>query len=73
MTRQEIEDLVRRDALSCGIPEVEDWARKWLDGSDRSEAAADAASDVAAAAADAAWSSALAAARAARIAAWEDV
>ena len=31
---------VTNHALHCGIPGVERWAQKWLDGSDRSESAA---------------------------------
>src|SRR5665213_206228 len=39
-----IEGIVRRavtqHALRCGVPAVEAWAQGWLDGTDRSEAAA---------------------------------
>jgi len=55
---------VTTHALRCGIPAVEVWAQSWLDGTDRTGAAARAAARAAAWAA--AW-----AARAARAAAWE--
>ena len=58
-----IERIVTRavttHALACGDPVVEAWARRWLSGEDRTEAAARAA----------AWAAAWAAARAAREAA----
>ena len=34
---------IRNHALNCGIPTVEAWAQNWLDGTDRSNAAAAAA------------------------------
>jgi len=46
---------VEKHCLRCGVKEVEEWARKWLDGEDRAE--------------DAAWDAAQAAAQAARAAA----
>ena len=55
---------VTTHALRCGIPAVEVWAQSWLDGTDRTGAAARAA------AREAAWAAAWAA-RAARAAAWE--
>jgi hypothetical protein len=51
---------VTNHALHCGVPAVERWAQGWLDGTDRTEAAA-----------TAAWETALAAAWAARAAARE--
>jgi hypothetical protein len=69
--------VVERHALHCGIPEVEQWAARWLGGEDRTEAAAwdawaaaRAAWPAARAAWDAAWD-AWAAARAAWAAAWD--
>ena len=60
---------VRRHCLKCGIPAVEQWAKVWLSGEDRSYAAT-ASAAWAASAASAAWAaSAARAARAAR-AAW---
>ena len=75
---------VETHALRCGIPAVEAWARKWLDGSDLSYQAAAAAAAAAAGwaaavaweevRAEAAWASAArAAARAAAAAAWAEV
>ena len=55
---------VTTHALTCGIPAVETWARRWLSGEDRTQAAADAAEWAAA------WAAARAAAWAARAAAW---
>jgi len=66
---------VTSHALHCGNTAVEEWARGWLDGTNRSQAAdaadaaACAAADAAADAADAAWAAARAAAWAARAAA----
>ena len=34
---------VTNHALHCGVPGVEQWAQRWLDGTDRTEAAAEAA------------------------------
>src|SRR3990172_2673676 len=64
---------IRAHALECGVPPVEAWARGWLEGKDRSQAAAAAwAAWAAWAAADAAawaaWAAAAWAARAARAA-----
>jgi len=42
---------VTNHALHCGVPAVERWAQRWLDGIDRTEAAATAAEEVAWAAA----------------------
>jgi len=58
---------VTNHALHCGVPGVEQWAQRWLDGTDRTEAAATAAEEVAWAAAAA---RATATARAAEAAAW---
>lgn len=64
--RRAIERIVARavetHALHCGIDTVEAWARAWLSGEDRSEAAARAAAGAAWAAARAAWVAAWAAA-----------
>ena len=58
---------VTNHALHCGVPGVEQWAQRWLDGTDRTEAAAMAAAEAAARAAEAAaWAAAWAAAAAAR-------
>jgi hypothetical protein len=63
---------VTNHALHCGVPEVELWAQRWLDGTDRTGAAACSAASAAwteeqeAAARAAAW----AAAEVARAAAW---
>jgi len=72
---------VTTHALRCGIPAVEVWAQSWLDGTDRTGAAARAAARAAAwaaawaarAARAAAWEAAREAARAARAAAWAAV
>jgi len=48
---------ITNHALGCEIPEVEQWAAKWLSGEDRSQAAAEAA-------AEAAWAATWAAAEA---------
>ena len=48
---------ITNHGLGCGIPEVEQWAAKWLSGEDRSQAAAEAA-------AEAAWAATWAAAEA---------
>ena len=54
---------VKKQCLKCGIKSVEEWAKNWLNGTDRTEAAAcDAAS-----AAGAAWDAARDAARDAQI------
>ena len=72
-TARTVTRAVTSHALHCGNTAVEEWARGWLDGTDRSQAAAEAArfaadaADGAAAAADAAW----AAAGAARFAAMD--
>ena len=72
-----LEMIMRRaitaNVLHCGVKAVEQWARQWLSGEDRSEAAAWAAGDAAwAAAGDAAWAAARDAAwDAARDAAWD--
>ena len=56
--------VVTNHALHCGVPEVELWAQRWLDGTDRTGAAA-------CSAASAAWTEEQeAAARAAKMAAW---
>lgn len=60
---------VRTHYLECGVPDVERWARAWLDGSDRSYTRADAAARDAAATRDAARAAAYAAS-AARAAAY---
>ena len=44
---------VRNHCLNCGIPDVEDWAAKWLSGADRTQAAAWAAAKAADASASA--------------------
>ena len=68
---------VTTHALRCGIPAVEVWAQSWLDGTDRTGAAARAAARAAAwaaaEAARAAGEAAREAARAARAAAWAAV
>jgi len=62
---------VEKHCLRCGVKEVEEWARKWLDGEDRAEDAAWAAARAAGAAAAARAAEAAAwAARAAARAAW---
>jgi len=58
---------VERHCLRCGVPAVEQWAARWLDGTDRSQAAAWA---EAAAAAWAAWAEAAAEAAARAEEAW---
>ena len=35
-----VERSVRDHALSCGVPEIEAWAGRWLSGEDRSEESA---------------------------------
>ena len=67
---------VTSHALHCGNTAVEEWARGWLDGTDRSQAAAWAAAraaawDAARAAAESAWDAARAAAWDAARAAWD--
>jgi hypothetical protein len=57
-----VDRAVREHALRCGIPEIERWARRWLSGDDRSDAAAAWAAWAAAHAAEAAASGAYAAA-----------
>jgi hypothetical protein len=46
---------VTNHALTCGIPEVEAWAGRWMDGTDRSRESAVAAEAATWATADAAW------------------
>jgi len=80
ITERIVTRAVTNHALTCGLPEVETWAKRWLDGTDRSEAAAAAAEDraadraaedraAAAAAVWAAWAARAAVARVARAAA----
>jgi len=69
ITKMQIDEFLERTvtravtnhALHCGVPEVEEWAKKWLSGEDRSARAAYAA-------ARAAYAAAYAAARAADVA-----
>jgi hypothetical protein len=65
---------IRLHVLNCGIPAVEEWARNWLDGTDRSSEsakAARAATEAWEAAKAARAAAAPAAAWAAEVAAWE--
>ena len=59
---------VRHHVLSCGVPQVEQWAARWLDGTDRSADASKAAARAASSAASSAAWAARAAARAAEAA-----
>ena len=63
--RDIVDPVVERHALHCGVKDVEEWARRWLSGEDRSAASARAAAWAARAAAWAARAAAWAAARAA--------
>lgn len=67
-----VDRAVKNYALHCGIPAVEQWAQKWLDGTDRSQSAAWAATWAAAGAAagNAAWAATRSAWDAAWNAAW---
>ena len=48
ITKMQIDEFLERtvtravtnQALNCGVPEVEEWAKKWLSGEDRSARAA---------------------------------